>query len=317
MFRKTLAAGALALTMMTPAIADDFPTKPVEMIVNFGAGGSTDTVARLLAEKIKAELGQNVVVSNTSGAGGTLGVAATADKPADGYHIGTANMPALVILPQLREMPYKLSDVVQVAAVMPYDYGIFAKLDAPYDTWEELVAYAKENPGEVTYGSVGTGTTNHLVMERIAKEIGISWRHVPFKGGAKAVAALVGGHVDLINNTIGPVLQSVKGGKVKPILVTSARPFTQIPDMPVILDKGFDFAQLSYMSIIAPAGIPQDVRTKLEAAVKAAAEDPEVLAAAAKLDLFPAYMPGAEYEAKLMEMGEEWGVLLKELGLVK
>tara|TARA_E500000318_G_C3567792_1_gene216481 strand:- start:2880 stop:3833 length:954 start_codon:yes stop_codon:yes gene_type:complete len=317
MFRKTLAAGALVLAMMTPATANDFPTKPVEMIVNFGAGGSTDTVARLLAEKMKAALGQNVVVSNTGGAGGTLGVAATADKPADGYHIGTANMPALAILPQLRELPYKPTDVVQIAAVMPYDYGIFAKNDAPYDTWEELLAYAKANPGTITYGSVGTGTTNHLVMERIAKAAGISWRHVPFKGGAKAIAALVGGHVDIVNNTIGPVLQSVKGGKVKPILVTSARPFKLIPDMPVILDKGFDFAQVSYMSIIAPAGIPQDIRAKLEAAVKAAAEDPELLAAASKLDLYPAYMPGAEYETKLAEMREQWGGLLNELGLVK
>ncbi|UUX48265.1 tripartite tricarboxylate transporter substrate binding protein [Nisaea acidiphila] len=317
MMKRLLAAAGLFLAATAPVPAADFPTKPVEMIVNFGAGGSTDTVARLLADKMGAVLGQNVVVSNTGGAGGTLGVAATAEKSADGYHIGTANMPALAILPQLRELPYKPSDVVQIAGVMPYDYGIFAKQDAPYDTWEELVAYAKANPGKVTYGSVGTGTTNHLMMERIAKEIGISWRHVPFKGGAKAIAALVGGHVDIVNNTIGPILQPVKIGKVKPILVTSARPFKQIPDMPVILDKGFSFAQVSYMSIIAPAGIPDDVRSKLEGAVKAAAEDPEVLASAAKLDLYPAFLPGAEYESMLAEMGKDWGLLLKELGLPK
>ena len=315
MLHKLIAAGALALATVAPVAAADYPEKPIQLIVNFGAGGSTDTVARLLAERLGEELGENIVVSNTGGAGGTLGVAATAESEPDGYHIGTANMPALVILPQLRELPYEPADVVQIAAVMPYDYGVFARKDAPYDTWEELLAYAKENPGKVTYASVGTGTTNHLMMERLGKVEGIEWRHVPFQGGAKAVAALVGGHVDLINNTIGPVYAPVQAGKVKPILVTSERPFPSLPDMPTVADKGYDFAQVSYMSIIAPAGIDPAIVETLAAALKVATEDPDVLAAAAKLDLFPAYLSGAEYEAELETMRTEWGELLSELEL--
>ena len=315
MFKTLVAAGAALLATSLAAQAEDYPAKPIQMIVNFGAGGSTDTVARLLAEALGKELGGTVVVSNTAGAGGTIGLAATAETEPDGYHIGTANMPALAIVPQMRELPYTPEDVVQIAGVMPYDYGIFAKKNAPYDTWEELVDYAKANPGTVTYGSVGTGTTNHLMMERLGKELGIEWRHIPFQGGAKAVAALVGGHVDLVNNTIGPILAPVQAGKVKPILVTSERPFPQLPDMPVVTDKGIDFAQVSYMSIVAPAGIDPDIRATLEAAFKVAVEDEAVKAAAAKLDLFPAFVPGADYEADLAEMRAEWGALLTELGL--
>lgn len=316
MIKSLIAAGAAILAAAMPASAQDYPTKPIQLIVNFGAGGSTDTVARLLADRLAEELDGNVVVSNTSGAGGTIGLAATAETEPDGYHIGTANMPALAIVPQLRELPYTPDDLVQIAAVMPYDYGIFAKNGAPYDTWEELVEYAKANPGTVTYGSVGTGTTNHLMMERLGKALGIEWRHIPFQGGAKAVAALVGGHVDLINNTIGPVLAPVQAGKIKPILVTSERPFPSLPDMPVVSEKGIDFAQVSYMSIVAPAGIDPEIRATLEAALKVAVEDEGVKAAAAKLDLFPAFMPGEEYQVQLEQMREQWGELLTELGLI-
>ncbi|UYV35708.1 tripartite tricarboxylate transporter substrate binding protein [Rhodobacteraceae bacterium D3-12] len=318
MKKLILAAGALAfMAVASTATAQDYPTKPVKLIVNFGAGGSTDTVARLVAAEMSKILGERVVVANQGGAGGTIGVAATAEGTADGYTIGTANMPALAIMPQMRELPYAPDDVVQIAGVMPYDYGVFARNGAPYDTWEELVAYAKENPGKVTYGSVGTGTTNHLMMERMAKELGIEWRHVPFQGGSKAVAALVGGHVDLVNNTIGPVLAPVQAGKIKPIIVTSERRFPSLPDMPTVLEKGFGYAQVSYMSIVAPAGLDDGIRQTLEAAVKQAVESPAVLEAAAKLDLFPSYLPGSDYDALLVTMRTDWGALLSELGIAK
>lgn len=311
---RFIAAIVIALAMYAPASA--YPDKPVRLIVNFGAGGSTDTVARLLANKASELLEGNIVAENKPGAGGTIGVAHLAQQDGDGYWIGTCNMPAVAIVPQLRSVPYDPSkDVVQVAAVMPYEYGIFARKDAPYDSWEELVAYAQENPGKVTYGSVGTGTTNHLTMERIGRDLGIEWRHAPFKAGTNAVAALAGGHVDLVNNTIGPVLSALRAGRIKPILVTSERRFDVMPDTPTMSEKGLGFSQISYMSIIAPAGIPDDIRAKVEAAFKAAVEDQEVQKAANKLDLRPAFMSGEDYTELLVKMRKEWGEVLDNLDL--
>lgn len=314
--KKLLATIAIMLTATLSATAGNYPEKPVRLIVNFGAGGTTDTVSRLLVSKASEILGNAIVIVNKGGAGGTIGVAHLSKQKADGYWIGTCNMPAVAIIPQLRSVPYKpAKDLVQVAAVMPYEYGIFARKDAPYNTWDELVAYAKANPGKVTYGSVGTGTTNHLTMERIAQKLGIKWRHAPFKGGAKAIAALVGGHVDIVNNTIGPVISVLRAKRVKPILVTSEKRFSVIPDVPTMAEKGLGFSQVSYMSIIAPAGIPDDIRIKIEKAFEAATQDKGVLKAAGKLDLHPAFLSGAEYTARLQKMQKEWGKVLDGLGI--
>jgi tripartite-type tricarboxylate transporter receptor subunit TctC len=225
-------------------------------------------------------------------------------------------MPAGAIIPQIREVPYKpFEDLTQVAAVMPYEYALLVQGDSPWNTWDDFVAYAKKNPGQVTYGSVGTGTTNHLVTARIGKELGLDWKHVPFQGGVKATAALLGGHVDIINNTMASVASSIKAGKIRALLITSEYRFSLTPDVPTMKEKGFDFSQISYMSIVAPAGIPEDVRSKVDAAFKAATEDPAVLKGTGKLDLHPKYMSGKEYEALLKKLSAEWGALLPELGV--
>lgn len=318
MIRKVCAATAVALSLtVAPALAEGYPDKPIDLTVNFGAGGATDTVARLVGEKMSELLGQKIVVFNKAGAGGTIGVAAVATQAPDGYHIGTANMPSLAILPLMRELPYKPDDVVQIAAVMPYDYAIFARADAPYSTWDELVAYSKANPGKVSFGSVGAGTTNHLMMERLEKAAGVTWRHVPFKSESESVAALAGSHVDLINSSVPSAYGAFKGGKAKAILITSEGKLSNLDGVPTVADKGFDFAQVSFMSIIAPKGIEAAERAKLEAAIKQAVEDPGVKAAAAKLDANLKFVSGKDYDKMLAKMRDEWGALLKELNIAK
>lgn len=316
--RFIAASIAISGTFVT-ASADTYPSKPIRMIVNFSAGGTTDTIARLLARKAGEVLGTKIVIENKAGAGGTIGVAHLAKQPGDGYWIGTANMPAVGIIPQIRPLPYVPGkDVFQVAAVMPYEYVVLARKNAPYSTWEELIEYAKKNPGKVTFASPGTGTTNHLTMERIAKKLGIKWRHAPFKSGTKALAASAGGHVDLNNSSIGPVISALRAGKVKPLLVTSAKRFeTVMPKIPTMAEKGLGFSQLSYMSIIAPKGVPPEIMAKIEAAFKAAVEDKAVLAAAHKLDMHPAFMTGAAYTSLLVKLREEWGEVLEDLSLKK
>ena len=307
----------LVAVFSSAAMAAVFPKKkPIKLIVNFSAGGTTDTAARLMVSKATEILNQAVICMNKPGAGGTLGVSHVARAKNDGYTIGTCNMPAVSIIPQIREVPYKpFEDLIQVCAVMPYEYALLVRGDAPWNTWDDFIAHVKANPGKVTYGSVGTGTTNHLVTARIGKVLGLDWKHVPFQGGVKATAALLGGHVDIINNTAASVASSLRAGKIKALLITSEIRFSLTPDVPTMKEKGFKFSQISYMSIIAPAGIPATARTMIENAFKAAAGDKGVLKITGKLDLHPKFMSGKEYQALLQNLSSEWGGLLKELGV--
>ena len=294
----------------------EYPTKPVKLIVNFSAGGTTDIAARLMVSKATEILKQAIISMNKPGAGGTLGVSYVARAKNDGYTIGTCNMPAVAIIPQIREVPYQpFKDLIQVCAVMPYEYALLVRGDAPWNTWDEFIAHVKANPGKVTYGSVGTGTTNHLVTARIGKVLGLDWKHVPFQGGVKATAAILGGHVDIINNTAASAASSLRAGKIKALLITSENRFSLTPDVPTMKEKGFKFSQISYMSIIAPAGIPDQARNMIEKAFKAAVEDKGVLKSTGKLDLHPKFMSGKEYQALLQNLSNEWGGLLTELGV--
>lgn len=318
--KKIILICLLAMGLMVATsghlLANEYPKKPVKLIINFSAGGTTDVAARLMISKATEVLEQALICMNKPGAGGTLGVSEVARSKKDGYIIGTCNMPAVAIIPQIRKVPYKpFDDLVQIAAVMPYEYGLMVRGDSPWKTWEDLVGHIKKNPGEVTYGSVGTGTTNHLVTARIGKELGFDWKHVPFQGGVKATAALLGGHVDVINNTTASVASSIRAGKIRVLMVTSEDRFSLCPDVPTMKEKGFDFSQISYMSIIGPAGIPDAARAKIEEAFKAAVADKAVLKGTGKLDLHPKYMPGKDYAALLKKLSKEWGALLPELGV--
>ncbi len=318
MKRIILSILGLALTTMfcTFALANDYPKKPIKLIINFSAGGTTDTAARLMTSKATEVLNQALICMNKKGAGGTLGVSEVARAKNDGYTIGTCNMPAVAIIPQIRKVPYKpFDDLIQVCAVMPYEYALLVRGDAPWNTWEEFTAYVKKNPGKVTYGSVGAGTTNHLVTARIGKELDFDWKHVPFQGGVKATAALLGGHVDVINNTMASVVSSIRAGKLKALLVTSEDRFSATPDVPTMKEKGFKFSQISYMSIVAPAGIPEKARMMISDAFKVAAADKGVLKSTRKLDLNPKFIDGKEYQTLLENLSKEWGSLLKDLGV--
>lgn len=319
MGKKLLAimlAMVLALVIAGPSLADNYPNKPIKFIINFSAGGTTDTAARLMSSKATEILQQALICMNKPGAGGTLGVSEVARAKGNGYTIGTCNMPAIAVIPLTRKVPYKpFKDLVQVCAVMPYEYALMVRGDAPWKTWEEFVAYVKKNPGKVTYGSPGTGTTNHLVTARIGKELGLNWNHVPFQGGVKETAALLGGHVDIINNTSASVASSIKAGKIRVLLVTSEERFGMVPDVPTMKDKGFKFSQISYMSIVAPAATPPAALEKLSAAFKAACADKGVIKSCAQLDLHPKFIAGKQYQGLLEKLSAEWGALLPELGV--
>lgn len=308
---------AVFLFLFMGVAAADYPTKPIKMIVNFAPGGTSDFQARIIAQKAEKVLGQPIVATNKTGAGGTIGVSDVARAKPDGYTIGTCNMPSLCIIPQMRKLPYDpFTSFTHVCQALPYEYAIMVKSDAPWKTWDELVKHIKKNPGTVTYGSVGTGTTNHLTMVRIEKAIGLDWIHVPFKGGTRETAALLGGNVATINNTKVSVVSPVRAGQIRLLMITSKNRWDFASDVPTMPEKGFDFYQESYMSIIAPAGVPEEARAKLENAFKVAIEDPEVKKASAKMYLSPEFKTGKEYAEIVKRLHREWGAVLKDLDLL-
>lgn len=315
--RLVFVLAAVSVFMFMGTAAADYPTKPIKLIINFAPGGTSDFQARVLIEKAEKILGQPIVATNHTGAGGTIGVSKVARAKPDGYTIGTCNMPAICIIPQMRKLPYDtFRSFTHICSALPYEYAIMVRPKSPWKTWEDLVKTIKKKPGTVTYGSVGTGTTNHLTMVRIEKILGLNWIHVPFKGGTRETAALLGGNIACINNTKVSVVSPVRAGKLRLLMITSNKRWGFAPEVPTMVEKGFDFYQESYMSIIAPAGVPNEAREKLEKAFKAAIEDPEVMKKSAKMYLVPEFKTGKEYAATVKRLYGEWGEVLKELDLL-
>jgi tripartite-type tricarboxylate transporter receptor subunit TctC len=317
---KTFVACSLAFSLAILGCAEptesEIPNRPIKLIVNFSPGDTTDAASRLLISKVQQILGQKIFVTYRPGAGGTLGVSEVARQRGGGSVIGTCNMPAIALIPQMRDVSYDpFDDVSQIAAIVPYEYALLVRADSDWTTWEDFVDFVTQNPGQATYGSVGTGTTNHLVTARIGAELNFDWTHVPFQGGVKATAALLGGHVDIVNNTIASVASAITAGKIRALLITSDKRFDVTPETPTMRELGFNFSQVSYMSIIAPAGIDDNTRNLLEAAFERATNDEDVKLSLKKLNLRSHFIPGREYERMLMALTDEWGQLLPELGV--
>lgn len=301
------------------AFSDVFPSRPITLIVQFAPGTTTDIVGRKLSEEVSKILGQPVVVVNKAGGGGTVGVAEMLRSTADGYTIGAVNMPVLSIIPHMQEVPYDpLKDIAHICVVQPYEYGLYVKADAPWNNIKELVNHIKSKPGEFIFGSIGVGTTNHLIMAQIAKQENLKFKHVPYKGDGELIPAMLGGHVHAAVGSPSAVVPQVKAGKLKLLVVTSKDRWSYLPEVPTLLESGYKFYQSSFFSLGAPAGIPETVRQKIEDAFSKALQDPATKAdAEQKLYAKLQYMSGKEYAKYIKEQNDFYKVFLKEEGLVK
>lgn len=310
---------SISLLGFSAVMAAEFPSKPITLVVNFAPGTSTDVISRMLAEEVAKELKQPVVCVNKAGGGGSSGVAEMLRSEADGYTIGCINMPALAILPQMQDVPYRpLKDVAHICAIMAYEYAIYVRVDSPYKTFEGLLEAAKATPGKVTVGHPGVGTTSHIIMERIGKQNGLSFKHVPYKGDGELMPAIMGGHVDTGVGSPAAVGPQVKAGTLRLLLVTSKDKWSGFPEVPTILEKGYKFYQSSYLSIGAPAGIPEAARKKLEDAFKNVLNHPTIKAEAeSKLSTRLGYISGSDYAKYIKEEYDFYSSFLKEQGIIK
>jgi tripartite-type tricarboxylate transporter receptor subunit TctC len=311
---------SLSLIIGTSVVeAVDYPTRPITLIIQFVAGTSTDVIARRLSDRVSKDLGQPIIPINKPGGGGTIGVAELVRSKPDGYTISCINMPALSIIPHMQTLPYDpLKDIAHICVISPYEYGLYVRGDAPWKSLEEFIDYVRKNPGKVTYGSVGPGTTNHLIMVIIGKEHNLDWKHVPYKGDGELIPAILGGHVDAGVGSPPALMPQIKGGKLKLLVVTSKDRWSYLPEVPTLHDKGYKFYQASYLSLGLPAGTPEPIRQKLEEAFKKALQDRNLNKEFeekyyAKL----AYISGAEYKKFISEQFLFYKDFLKTIGLTK
>ena len=315
---KLVAAAFLAILLsFSVALAQDYPTRPITLIVQFSAGTTTDIIARRLGEEVSKSLGQPLVCVNKTGGGGSVGVAEVLRAKPDGYTIGCVNMPALAIIPHMQNLPYDpLKDIAHICVVQPYEYGLYVKADAPWKSLKDLVDYARSNPGKVVYASVGSGTTNHLIMVRIGQENNLNWKHVPYRGDGEVIPAMLGGHVHAAVGSPAAVVPQIKGGKLKLLVVTSKDSWSYLPEVPTLLESGYKFYQSSYFSLGAPAGTPEAIRKKLEDTFCKVIQDPAIDEEFQK-KLFAklGYMSGAEFANYIKEQFVYYKDFLKQHGI--
>jgi tripartite-type tricarboxylate transporter receptor subunit TctC len=301
--RRLLPALALCAAAVAPGIAQAaYPEQPIKMIVAYAAGGGTDIIARLMAQTMQKYLGSNasIVVINRPGAGGGIGFAEIARAQPDGYTIGFINTPNVLTIPIERKSTFHWQDFDLLGNIVddPGNFSVHA--DSPIKNLAELVAYAKANPGKVTYGTTGIGSDDHLATLMFERAAGIKLTHVPFKGAAEVHNAIASKQILLAAMNIGEALQYQKGGTpLRHLGQMSEKRSSLAPNLPTFKEQGFDVVMASLRGVAAPKGLPPAVREQLVNAVQKATADPEFQAKAAGYFAPLRYLAPAAYAAEL------------------
>lgn len=282
--RKFLVAGAASIALTgaalmgaTPTWAQTWPTKPVTLIVPFAAGGTTDVLARSLAESLAQRLGQSVIVENRGGAGATIGATYVARSQPDGYTLLIGAVHHTIASSVYKSLPYDFVtsfDPITTIALVPNVLVVNAT--TPATDVKQLVALAKKAPGKMSYGSNGAGTAQHLIGTQFSSMTGIELIHVPYKGSGPMTTDLLGGQIDMSFDTVTPVLPQIKAGKLRALAVTTATRSSTLPDTPTLAEvgmTGFDIG--TWFGVLAPAGTPKDVLTRLNTEMVAVIRSPD------------------------------------------
>lgn len=293
-----------------------YPSKPITVVVPWGAGGMSDLITRAICKAAEKELGQSIVVVNKDGAGGTIGINYVLKSRPDGYILGAPVSSFYLNHPHLRKQPYDpLNDSIDITTIFKYNFGIAVRSNAPWKTYEEIVRYAKNNPGKFSYAIAGVGTTQHIAMERMAIKEGIKWTAIPFKSGAEAVVACLGGHTDAVVQGSSDVIPHLQAGSMKLLLTLDDRRWPTEPNIPSIMEKGFDFFAMSFNGLNAPKGVPEPIIKKIETAFNKAKTDHNFVELCNKSYVEVGNLNGREYSNLWRKYYEPMGKVIKALGL--
>ena len=321
--RRTAIAGTGAALLagrelVRPAAAQaKFPSKPITLIIPWPAGSATDVWHRAMAAPAERLLGQPVIVENKAGASGTLGPAtmAAGAKP-DGYTV--AHIPITVLRqPSIQKVSWNpLTDFSWIIGMSGFLFGTVVRADSPHKTLKDLIEFARANPGKVTYGSPGAGTSLHLGMEQIARHAGINWTQVPFKGSVESVAALEGGHITCLAGGTD-WLPMALAGRLRVLAIWSEKRIPEFPETPTLAEAGFPFVLDSPFGIAGPKGMDPAVVKVLHDAFKGALEDEAARVVMRKYQFVHRYMSTADYSRFVVDLYEKEKAVVTALGLVK
>ena len=317
-FRRGLLAAAAACALLPGlATAQAFPSKPITIIVPFAAGGTTDILARIIAQGMGAELGQSVVVDNRAGAGGNIGGQVAARAPADGYTLFMGTVGTHAINAALyKKMPFDpIKDFAPLTRVANVPNLLVANPAQPFKTVPELIAYAKANPGKINFGSSGSGSSIHLSGELFKSMAKVDMQHVPYKGSAPAVTDLLGNQIAIMFDNMPSAIQHVRSGKLRAIAVTTAKRSPELPDVPTIAEAGVPgYEATSWFGMFAPAATPAPVVAQLNATIVKVLAMPDIKKKLAEQGAEAAGETPAQFADFIQKESVKWGRVVKESG---
>jgi tripartite-type tricarboxylate transporter receptor subunit TctC len=312
-----LAAGAAALPVAPHAAwAQAYPSRPVRIVVGFPAGGATDIMARLMGDFLTPRLGQQFIIENKPGASGNVGTEIVARAPADGYTLLQVVTPAAINSALYANLPFDFQrDIAPVIYLARLAYVVVVNPSVPANTLPEFIAYAKANPGKINYGSAGQGTPQNIACELFKMMAGVDLVHVPYKGGAPAVADLLAGQVQVIFAPISESIQQIKAGKLRALAVTPTARLEVLPDVPTVAEFVPGYEASGFAGIGVPKGTPADIIDKLNKELNAGLADPKIKGRIEELGGTVMGGSPAEFGKLVADATEKWAKVLKAAGV--
>jgi tripartite-type tricarboxylate transporter receptor subunit TctC len=311
-----LAVAYACFGLPASAAADDYPSRPIRLLVGFAAGGPTDILARVMAQHLAQRLGQQIVVENKPGAGGNTATEAVINAPPDGYTILTAATANAINTSFYRKLPFDfMRDIVPVAGLGRISYVMALNPSVPATTVAEFIAYAKANAGKINFASGGVGGSNHLAGELFKANTGIDIVHVPYRGNAAAYADLISGRIQLIFADIGSSLAHVKSGALRGIAVTSRAPLPSLPGLPTVAETVPGYEASAWYGFGVPKGTPREVVEKLNREINQGLADPAILARFRDIEAEPLVFTPGEFAAFMTAEAKRWAQAVEASGV--
>ncbi|WP_299451492.1 tripartite tricarboxylate transporter substrate binding protein [uncultured Pigmentiphaga sp.] len=303
-------AAAASLTLVSPSLAE-YPDRPIRVVVPYGPGG-VDLQMRAMVPALSKLLGQQVFVENRDGGGATIGTMAVKNAPADGYTLLFTGTSALAVVPQMvKDVAYSADDFSPIGNVTGTPLAIAVRANAPYRTLEELLAFAKANPGKINMGSSGSGTTTHMVGEAFQMEAGVEFTHIPYKGVGAAVQAVMGGFADIVFGVPGAIAPQERAGKLRVLATMGPQRNNFFPDAPTLVEKGIDKTEVTKFGLFAPRATPAAVQQKLVRAVEQVVRSQEFDDTMRKGYTNALYLSPDELAAAVKEEYDYWKKMLQ------